>query len=59
MTQNGVSLSVSKQSLRQDIDGDTSIIARMRDRVGNAVPERTVIPALSSEGGKVDLITTR
>lgn len=54
VTQNGVSLSVSKQSLRTDIDGDTSIItARMRDRVGNAVPEGTVI-SFVSEGGKVD-----
>ncbi|SDY41899.1 Ig-like domain-containing protein [Acinetobacter kyonggiensis] len=54
VTQNGVSLSVSKQSLRTDIDGDTAVItARLRDRVGNAVPTGTVI-SFVSEGGKVD-----
>lgn len=54
VTQNGVSLSVSKQSLRTDIDGDTAVItARLRDRVGNAVPAGTVI-SFVSEGGKVD-----
>ncbi|MCA4779700.1 hypothetical protein IF090_08660 [Acinetobacter towneri] len=54
VTQNGVSLSVSKQSLRTDIDGDTSTItARLTDRVGNDVPEGTVI-SFVAEGGKVD-----
>src|SRR5690606_5061965 len=54
VTQNGVSLSVSKQSLRTDIDGDTStIVARLTDRVGNAVPAGTVISFIA-EGGKVD-----
>lgn len=54
VTQNGVSLSISKQSLRTDIDGDTAVItARLRDRVGNAVPTGTVI-SFVSEGGKVD-----
>lgn len=54
VTQNGVSLSVSKQSLRTDIDGDVAtIVARMRDRTGNPVPKDTVI-SFVSEGGKVD-----
>lgn len=54
VTQNGVSLSVSKQSLRTDIDGDTSTITvRLTDRVRNAVPEGTVI-SFVAEGGKVD-----
>ena len=54
VTQYGVSLSVSKQSLRTDIDGDVSTItARMVDRTGNPVPKGTVI-SFVSEGGKVD-----
>jgi hypothetical protein len=54
VTQEGVSLSVSKQSLRTDIDGDVAtIVARMRDRTGNPVPKDTVI-SFVSEGGKVD-----
>ncbi|OTG89373.1 hypothetical protein B9T34_11910 [Acinetobacter sp. ANC 3813] len=54
VTQEGVSLSVSKQSLRTDIDGDVStIVARMVDRTGNPVPKDTVI-SFVSEGGKVD-----
>ncbi|OTG67050.1 hypothetical protein B9T25_09830 [Acinetobacter sp. ANC 4470] len=54
VTQNGVSLSVSKQSLRTDIDGDVAtIIARLVDRTGNPVPQGTVI-SFVSEGGKVD-----
>ncbi len=54
VTQNGVSLSVSKQSLRTDIDGDVAtIVARLVDRTGNPVPKDTVI-SFVSEGGKVD-----
>lgn len=54
VTQKGVSLSVSKQSLRTDIDGDVStIVARLVDRTGNPVPKDTVI-SFVSEGGKVD-----
>ena len=54
VTQNGVSLSVSKQSLRTDIDGDVATItARLVDRTGNPVPQGTVI-SFVSEGGKVD-----
>ncbi|RZJ20898.1 MAG: hypothetical protein EON51_13580 [Acinetobacter sp.] len=54
VTQKGVSLSVSKQSLRTDIDGDVAtIVARLVDRTGNPVPKDTVI-SFVSEGGKVD-----
>lgn len=53
VTQNGLSLSVSKVALAGDYDGDTSTItARMVDRVGNAVPDGTVISFIS-EGGSV------
>lgn len=51
--QKGLSLSMSKNSLATDVDGDTaSIIARMADRVGNPVPDGTVI-SFVSEGGVV------
>ena len=54
VTQNGLSLSVSKNSLQNTIDGDTATItARMVDRTGNPVPNGTVI-SFVSEGGKVD-----
>jgi hypothetical protein len=53
VTQNGLSLAISKQSLRDDIDGDTATItARMVDRTGNPVPNGTVI-SFVSEGGRV------
>lgn len=53
VTQSGLSLSVSKVALAGDGDGDTSTItARMADRVGNPVPDGTVISFIS-EGGSV------
>lgn len=52
--QAGLSLSMSKNSLRTDIDGDSAtIVARLADRVGNPVPKGTVI-SFVSEGGKVE-----
>ena len=54
VTQDGLSLSVSKNSLQNVIDGDTATItARMVDRTGNSVPDGTVI-SFVSEGGKVE-----
>ena len=54
VTQNGLSLSVSKNSLQNAIDGDAATItARMVDRTGNPVPDGTVI-SFVSEGGKVE-----
>ncbi|WP_151961215.1 hypothetical protein [Acinetobacter bereziniae] len=54
VTQNGLSLSVSKNSLQNAIDGDkATITARMVDRTGNPVPDGTVI-SFVSEGGKVE-----
>ncbi|KXZ68213.1 Bacterial Ig-like domain (group 1) [Acinetobacter venetianus] len=51
--QSGLSLSMSKNSLRTDIDGDSAtIVARLADRVGNPVPKGTVI-SFVSEGGKI------
>ncbi|EKU60741.1 hypothetical protein ACINWC323_0574 [Acinetobacter sp. WC-323] len=53
ITQNGLSLSMSKNSLQNDKDGDTAtIIARMVDRTGNPVPDGTVISFIS-EGGSI------
>ena len=53
VTQNGLSISVSKNSLQNDTDGDTAIVtARMVDRVGNPVPDGTVISFLA-EGGSI------
>lgn len=53
VTQNGLSLSVSKVALAGDGDGDISTItARMADRVGNPVPNGTVISFIS-EGGSI------
>ncbi len=54
VTQDGLSLSVSKNSLQNVIDGDTATItARMVDRTRNPVPDGTVI-SFDSEGGKVE-----
>ncbi|WP_151801583.1 CARDB domain-containing protein [Acinetobacter guillouiae] len=54
VTQNSLSLSVSKNSLQNAIDGDAATItARMVDRTGNPVPDGTVI-SFVSEGGKVE-----
>lgn len=53
VTQNGLSLSVSKNSLQNKIDGDTATItARMVDRNGNPVPDGTVI-SFVTEGGSI------
>lgn len=53
VTQNGLSLSVSKNSLQNVIDGDTATItARMVDRTGNPVPDGTVI-SFVAEGGSI------
>lgn len=53
VTQNGLSISVSKNSLQNDKDGDTATVtARMVDRVGNPVPDGTVISFLA-EGGSI------
>ena len=53
VTQNGLSLSVSKNSLQNVIDGDSAIItARMVDRTGNPVPDGTVI-SFVAEGGSI------
>lgn len=52
-TQNGVSISLSKNVLANTVDGDTSTItARLVDRVGNPVPNGTVV-SFVSEGGRV------
>lgn len=54
VTQDGLSLSVSKNSLQNVIDGDiATITARMVDRTRNPVPDGTVI-SFVSEGGKVE-----
>ena len=54
VTQDGLSLSVSKNSLQNVIDCDTATItARMVDRRRNPVPDGTVI-SFVSEGGKVE-----
>ena len=51
--QSGLSLSVSKNALRTDIDGDTATVtARMVDRNGNPVPKGTVI-SFVAEGGSI------
>ncbi len=53
-TQNGLSVSVEKNVLRNDADGDTSrITVRLVDRTGNPVPNGTVV-SFVSEGGRVD-----
>lgn len=53
VTQNGLSLSFSKNALQWDIDGDkATIVARLRDRVGNKVPDGTVV-SFVTEGGSI------
>ena len=53
VTQNGLSLSVDKNALQWDVDGDkATIVARLRDRVGNKVPDGTVVSFIS-EGGSI------
>lgn len=52
-TQNGVSISLSKNVLANSVDGDTATItARLVDKVGNPVPDGTVM-SFVSEGGRV------
>lgn len=52
-TQNGFSISMTKNVLAFDVDGDASTItARLVDRVGNPVPDGTVV-SFVSEGGRV------
>ncbi len=52
-TQNGFSVSLSKNVLAIGTDGDTATItARLVDRVGNPVPNGTVV-SFVSEGGRV------
>lgn len=52
-TQNGVSISLSKNVLANNVDGDTATIkASLVDRVGNPVPDGTVV-SFVSEGGRV------
>ena len=51
--QSGFSLSASKNSLSGDMDGDTATVtARLVDRVGNPVPDNTVVSFLT-EGGSI------
>ena len=52
-TQNGFSISLSKNVLAANADGDiATITARLVDRVGNPVPDGTVV-SFVSEGGRV------
>ncbi len=52
-TQKGLSLSVTKNALQWDVDGDKATIkAMLRDRVGNKVPDKTVISFIT-EGGSI------
>ena len=52
-TQNGFSLSVSKNSLQNKVDGDSATInVMLRDRTGNPVPNGTIV-SFVSEGGVV------
>lgn len=51
--QSGFSISASKNSLSGDMDGDTATVtARLVDRVGNPVPDNTVV-SFVSEGGSI------
>ena len=53
VTQNGFSISLSKNVLAAGVDGDiATITARLVDRVGNPVPNGTVV-SFVSEGGRV------
>ena len=52
-TQDGFSLSVSKNSLQNKVDGDSATInVMLRDRTGNPVPNGTIV-SFVSEGGVV------
>lgn len=52
-TQDGFSVSIGKNVLSNNSDGDTTIItARLIDRVGNPVPDGTVV-SFVSEGGRI------
>ncbi|PKZ69842.1 hypothetical protein CYJ96_00345 [Moraxella osloensis] len=52
-TQNGMSVSLLKNTLAVGVDGDTTeVTVRLVDRVGNAVPDGTVV-SFVSEGGKI------
>ncbi|MCJ8146059.1 Ig-like domain-containing protein [Acinetobacter sp. A3.8] len=51
--QSGLSLSMSKNALQNDVDGDTAtVVARLADRVGNPVPNGTVV-SFVTEGGSI------
>ena len=53
VTQNGISVSLSKNTLARGVDGDTATVTmRMVDRVGNTVPDGTVV-SFVTEGGKI------
>lgn len=53
VTQDGFSLSVSKNALQSKVDGDSATInVMLRDRTGNPVPNGTVV-SFVSEGGVV------
>lgn len=53
-TQNSFSLSMSKNSLQNAIDGDEAdIVARLTDRNGNSVPDGTVVNFVT-EAGRID-----
>lgn len=52
-TQNGFSISFSKNVLENEVDGDTAeITARLVDRQGNAVPDGTIL-SFNTEGGSI------
>ena len=52
-TQNGFSISLSKNVLAVGVDGDVATVtARLVDRVGNPVPNGTVVSFIS-EGGRI------
>ena len=52
-TQNGFSISLSKNVLAAGVDGDiATVTARLVDRVGNPVPNGTVV-SFVSEGGRI------
>lgn len=53
-TQNGLSISMTKNVLENDVDGDTTdVTIRLVDRVGNAVPNGTVV-SFVAEGGAIE-----
>lgn len=52
-SQNGISISMTKNVLAKGVDGDTSdVTVRLVDRQGNAVPDGTVV-SFVAEGGKI------